>query len=126
MPRDGNTEQDNARSHKVARVLSFASTPAVTHHVTSAASLAEKGFTSAQPKYAAMAVRYGPRTLQLYMVAAADAACLHRLARELMPVAEICSSRNRDSIAEKSPSYLKELMQWRCHRDLHRAPHTHT
>lgn len=62
--------------------------PLQSHHVTSAASLTEKGFTSAQPKYAGMEVRYSPRKLQLYMVAATDEASLHRLAQELMPVAE--------------------------------------
>jgi len=95
-------------------------------YVTSAASLTEKGFTSARLKYAAMEVRHSASELQLHMAAVADEACLRRLAQELTPVAEICSSRNRDSTADKSPSYLKELMQWRCHRELHRAPHTHT
>lgn len=100
--------------------------PLQSHYVTSAARIAEKGFTSARSKYAAMEVRYSPRKPQLYVVAAEDEACLHRLAQELMPVAEMCSSRNGGSTAGKSPSYLKELIQWRCHRELHRAPHTHT
>ena len=68
--------------------------PLQSHYVTSAASLAEERFTSAHLKYAAMEVRYGPREFQLYMVAAVDEACLHRLAQELMPV-EICSSGNK-------------------------------
>ena len=71
-----------------------------------------------------MEVRYTPSELQLYVVAAADEAFLQRLAQELMPVAEICSSRNIDSAVGKPP-YMKELIQWRCHRDLHRAPRPH-
>ncbi|PKU45749.1 hypothetical protein llap_3941 [Limosa lapponica baueri] len=101
MPRDGNAEQDNSRTHKATKVLSLLP-PLQSHYVTSATSLAEKGFTSAHLKDAAMEVRYSPRKLQLHMVAAADEACLHRLAQVLMPAAEICSSRNKDSIMDKS------------------------
>lgn len=72
-----------------------------------------------------MELRYGPRELQLYMVVAADEACHHKLAQELMPMAKIRSSQNKKCTADRS-SYLKELMQWRCHRDFHRAPHTYS
>lgn len=72
-----------------------------------------------------MEVRYTPSELQLHIVAAADEAFLQRLAQELTPIAEIRSSRNGDSTVGKPPSYMKELIQWRCHRDLHRAPHPH-
>lgn len=37
--------------------------PLQSHYITSAASLTEKGFTSARLKYAALGVRYGPREL---------------------------------------------------------------
>lgn len=72
-----------------------------------------------------MEVRYTPSELQLHIVAAADEAFLQRLAQELTPIAEIRSSRNGDSTVGKPPSYMKELIQWRCHRDLHRAPPPH-
>lgn len=39
--------------------------PLQSHYVTSAARIAEKGFTSARSKYAAMEVRYSPRKPQL-------------------------------------------------------------
>lgn len=76
MPRDRNTERDMLAHVRLQEPFPLLP-PLQSHHVTSAASLTEKGLTSAHSKYGAMEVGYGPRELRLHMVAAAGEACLH-------------------------------------------------
>lgn len=111
MPRDGNTEQDNARSRKATRVLPFASTPAVT------------------PRHLCCK----PHCKRVHICS--FKVCCHgseRQSKEAPAIRGGCCRRSLfsqgcpDSTVDKPPSYLKELMPWRCHRELHRAPHTHT
>lgn len=82
--------------------------PLQSHYVTSAASLTEKGFTSAHSKKAAMEVRCSPREIQLYVVAVVKEACLHRLAQELMPIADTRSSGNKKWFYCGEISFLSE------------------
>lgn len=118
MPRDRKSEQDTACSRKATRVLSIAATPAVTLGHCCCQSLWKR-------PHICLAQITGPwqwdtvqgsfgYTCWLLWVKP----CLHGLAQQPTPIAEICSSGNKKWFCYGQISFsLEGSIQQSCHRD---------